>query len=115
MDLLLAKAKSIRNESNASVITYLRIKKSHCADVIAAREEWGETMWRGTVLQTPRSVQKSEEVLQVPELDSPAARGAARVRQLCPTALKGSQECRDPLIAHAGAPHWNRWMPDRKL
>lgn len=43
--VLLAKPGPIRNGSNDSVITYLRRKiQSYCADVIAARREWGENM-----------------------------------------------------------------------
>ncbi|KAJ7413970.1 hypothetical protein BTVI_41911 [Pitangus sulphuratus] len=54
MDLPLAKAKPIRNDSNASVITYLRRKKSYWVDVIVLREERSEDM-RGTTMKTPRN------------------------------------------------------------
>ncbi|KAJ7400338.1 hypothetical protein BTVI_106358 [Pitangus sulphuratus] len=64
--LPLAKAKPIRSNSNASVITYLR-KESCCAERIPAREERSENI--GTTRQTPRSVQKEgQEVLQALEL-----------------------------------------------
>lgn len=45
-DTPLVKGEPIRNGGSASVITYLRRKKtkSHCADVIVAREEQSENM-----------------------------------------------------------------------
>lgn len=43
-DVLLPKAKPIRNGDKASVITYSRRKKSYCTDVTAAREEQNEYM-----------------------------------------------------------------------
>ncbi|KAJ7408378.1 hypothetical protein BTVI_59760 [Pitangus sulphuratus] len=103
MDFLLlpAKAKPIRSNSNASVITYSR-KEGCCAERIPARKERSENM--GTTMQTARSVQKEgQEVLQVLELRPCSPWCRPEWGDCAPAAHGGPSGCRDPPAAHGGA------------
>ncbi|KAJ7425831.1 hypothetical protein WISP_20382 [Willisornis vidua] len=66
MDPPLAKAKAIRNHSNASGITYLRRKKSCCADESCGQRR-AEQEHVNNYADTKVSGEGGKEVLQVPE------------------------------------------------
>ncbi|KAJ7405382.1 hypothetical protein WISP_139892 [Willisornis vidua] len=111
MDLLLAKVGTIWNDSNASVITYLRSRNNVTGQKkIADREGWSENMQK--TVQTPRSVQK-EKVLQALELKFPAACSAAHGEATVLLKPMEGHEGRDPSAAHGGDPRWSRWRPKR--
>lgn len=75
LDPLLAKAEPIRDDNNASVITYLRRQNSYCPGGIEI-EKWGVIIYE-TAQQTPSSVEKeAQAVLQVLDRDFPADHGA---------------------------------------
>lgn len=69
MDILLAKAESLRDDGNAFVIIYLRKNqnKSSGTVLIPSRQEVEVRICDGNSMETLRSVKEKEEVLQAQE------------------------------------------------
>ncbi|TRZ13887.1 hypothetical protein HGM15179_013212 [Zosterops borbonicus] len=84
MDVLLPKARPIRN-GKTSVITYLKRQKSNCADAIVAREEWTENMGENNPADTKVTGEGGGGGAPGPGAEIPLQpRVQPMVRQLCP-------------------------------